>query len=60
MIKAKDTEQKEEQIMDLVMEISNWWHKWEENRDGKRVTCIEYARSFDKERDGISADGEVT
>lgn len=60
MLKAKDTELKEEQIMDLVMEISNWWHKWEENRDGQRVTCIEYSRSFDKERDGISADGEVT
>lgn len=60
MLKVENSEEKEEQILDEIAAISSWWHKWEENRDGQHVVCIEYQRLLDVERDGISADGEVT
>ena len=59
MLKAENTEAKEEQIMEIISEIAAFYHKWEEIRDGKRIVCIEYSRMFDPKRDSISADGEV-
>lgn len=60
MLKVENSKEKEERILNEIAGISSWWHKWEENRDGQRVVCIEYSRLLDVERDGISADGEVT
>lgn len=60
MLKAENTEAKEEQMMEIIQDISLWWHKWEEIRNGQRVVCIEYQRMFDQNRDGISAVGEIT
>lgn len=59
MLKVENTEAKEEQIMDIVRDIARSYHKWEENRNGKRVVCIEYIRMFDQKRDGMPVDGSV-
>lgn len=60
MLKAKNTEEKEEQIIEIIQDISSWWHKWEENRNGENIVCIEYKRMFDPERDGISVKGDIS
>lgn len=60
MLKAEDTKAKEEQIMELIRDIAQWYHKWEEKRDGDNFVCIEYKRMFDPERDSISIDGTIT
>lgn len=59
MLKVENSKEKEERILDEIAGISSWWHKWEENRDGQRVVCIEYQRLLDPTRDGVIAEGDV-
>lgn len=60
MLRVQDSKAKEEQIMNEIANISSWWHKWEEDRNGKRIVCIEYQRLLDPMRDGVTVEGDVT
>lgn len=51
--------EKEAEIARLLIDISVWYHKWEEVRDGQTVICIEYARVIDPE-DKIVCEGEIS
>lgn len=52
--------EKEEQIIRLLSDISKWYHKWAEVRDGKTVICIEYERVYDPEHAAnVAGEGAV-
>ena len=59
MLRVQDSKAKEEQIMNEIADISSWWHKWEEDRNGKLIVCIEYQRLLDPIRDGVTVEGDV-
>lgn len=54
--------EKEAEIMRLLIDISVWYHKWEEVRDGQTVVCIEYARVIDPKdnKHSIICEGEIS
>lgn len=58
-IRVQDRAQKEEEILDIIAGMSKWWHKWEENRDGKTVVCIEYQPDVIDKKQVIQADYDI-
>lgn len=58
-VRIQDRLQKEDEIMDIIAGMSSWWHKWEEDRNGKTVVCIEYHPDIIDTKQVVLADYEI-